>query len=248
MIQKYKKLFDKITDLNILKSFDCEYILNNLFDYDTIRYNKHANKTWEYESKNDNLNVISNYNKKPVFYNICNYSSSESENEEYSDTNSDTNTDYENTDKEYSDIDNNKNTDCENTDKEYLFQDINPYKLFNPYTDIDIYNKNDTTFLYIVKTLFEILYNYNIIDCLNTNELKQLINLLIDMFYIMKKRKRYSYELDDYFENIIIFYKNNELTKYQKNIIKDVLSKNIKTNFYDLIDNYNKVDYETEED
>ena len=68
------------------------------------------------------------------------------------------------------------------------------------------------------------------------------------MFYIMKKRKIYSYELDDYFENIIIFYKNNELTKYQKNIIKDVLSKNIKTNFYDLIDNYNKVDYETEED
>ena len=68
------------------------------------------------------------------------------------------------------------------------------------------------------------------------------------MFYIMKKRKRYSYELDDYFENMIIFYKNNELTKYQKNIIKDVLSKNIKTNFYDLIDNYNKVDYEIEED
>ena len=244
MIQKYKKLFDKITDLNILKSFDCEYILNNLFDYDTIRYNKHANKTWEYESKNDNLNIISNYNKKPVFYNICNYSSSESENEEYIDIDND----YENTDKEYFDIDNNKNTDCENTDKEYLIQDINPYKLFNPYTDIDIYNKNDTTFLYIIKTLFEILYDYNITDYLNTSELKQLINLLIDMFYIMKKRKIYSYELDDYFENIIIFYKNNELTKYQKNIIKDVLSKNIKTNFYDLIDNYNKVDYETEED
>lgn len=230
MIQKYKKLFDKIADLNILKSFDCEYILNNLFDYDTIKYNKHANKTWEYESKNDNLNIISNYNKKPVFYNICNYSSSESENEEYSDTDSDTNTDY------------------ENTDKEYLIQDINPYKLFNPYTDIDIYNKNDTIFLFTVKTLFEILYDYNITDYLNSSELKQLINLLIDMFYNMKKRKRYSYELEDYFENIIILYKNNELTKYQKNIIKDVLSKNTKTNFYDLIDNYNKVDYETEED
>lgn len=226
MNQKYKKLFNKFANLNILKSFNCEYILDNLFDYDTIKYNNHSNKTWEYESKNDNLNIISNYNKKPVFYNICSYSSSESENEEYTDT----------------------DNDYENIDKEYLIQDINPYKLFNPYTDIDIYNKDNTTFLYIVKTLFEILYNYNIVDCLNTNELKQLNNLLIDMFYVMKLRKSYSYELEDYFENIIILYGNNELTKYQKNIIKDVLSKNTKTNFYDLIDNYNKVIYETEED
>lgn len=226
MNQKYKKLFNKFTNLNILNSLNCEYILDNLFDYDTIKYNNHSNKTWEYESKNDNLNIISNYNKKPVFYNICSYSSSESENEEYTDT----------------------DNDYENIDKEYLIQDINPYKLFNPYIDIDIYNKDNTTFLYIVKTLFEILYNYNIIDCLNTNELKQLNNLLIDMFYIMKLRKSYSYELEDYFENIIILYGNNELTKYQKNIIKDVLSKNTKTNFYDLIDNYNKVIYETEED
>lgn len=226
MNQKYKKLFNKFTNLNILNSLNCEYILDNLFDYDTIKYNNHSNKTWEYESKNDNLNIISNYNKKPVFYNICSYSSSESENEEYTDT----------------------DNDYENIDKEYLIQDINPYKLFNPYIDIDIYNKNNTTFLYIVKTLFEILYNYNIVDCLNTNELKQLNNLLIDMFYIMKLRKSYSYELEDYFENIIILYGNNELTKYQKNIIKDVLSKNTKTNFYDLIDNYNKVIYETEED
>lgn len=226
MNQKYKKLFNKFTNLNILNSLNCEYILDNLFDYDTIKYNNHSNKTWEYESKNDNLNIISNYNKKPVFYNICSYSSSESENEEYTDT----------------------DNDYENIDKEYLIQDINPYKLFNPYIDIDIYNKDNTTFLYIVKTLFEILYNYNIVDCLNTNELKQLNNLLIDMFYIMKLRKSYSYELEDYFENIIILYGNNELTKYQKNIIKDVLSKNTKTNFYDLIDNYNKVIYETEED
>lgn len=226
MNQKYKKLFNKFANLNILKSFNCEYILDNLFDYDTIKYNNHSNKTWEYESKNDNLNIISNYNKKPVFYNICSYSSSESENEEYTDT----------------------DNDYENIDKEYLIQDINPYKLFNPYIDIDIYNKDNTTFLYIVKTLFEILYNYNIIDCLNTSELKQLNNLLIDMFYVMKLRKNYSYELEDYFENIIILYENNDLTKYQKNIIKDVLSKNIKTNFYDLIDNYNKVIYETEED
>ena len=226
MNQKYKKLFNKFANLNILKSFNCEYILDNLFDYDTIKYNNHSNKTWEYESKNDNLNIISNYNKKPVFYNICSYSSSDSENEEYTDT----------------------DNDYENIDKEYLIQDINPYKLFNPYTDIDIYNKDNTTFLYIVKTLFEILYNYNIVDCLNTNELKQLNNLLIDMFYVMKLRKSYSYELEDYFENIIILYGNNELTKYQKNIIKDVLSKNTKTNFYDLIDNYNKVIYETEED
>lgn len=226
MNQKYKKLFNKFANLNILKSFNCEYILDNLFDYDTIKYNNHSNKTWEYESKNDNLNIISNYNKKPVFYNICGYSSSESENEEYTDT----------------------DNDYENIDKEYLIQDINPYKLFNPYIDIDIYNKDNTIFLYIVKTLFEILYNYNIIDCLNINELKQLNNLLIDMFYVMKLRKSYSYELEDYFENIIILYENNELTKYQKNIIKDVLSKNTKTNFYDLIDNYNKVIYETEED
>ena len=226
MNQKYKKLFNKFANLNILKSFNCEYILDNLFDYDTIKYNNHSNKTWEYESKNDNLNIISNYNKKPVFYNICSYSSSDSENEEYTDT----------------------DNDYENVDKEYLIQDINPYKLFNPYVDIDIYNKDNTTFLYIVKTLFEILYNYNIIDCLNTSELKQLNNLLIDMFYVMKLRKSYSYELEDYFENIIILYENNELTKYQKNIIKDVLSKNTKTNFYDLIDNYNKVNYETEED
>ena len=226
MNQKYKKLFNKFANLNILKSFNCEYILDNLFDYDTIKYNNHSNKTWEYESKNDNLNIISNYNKKPVFYNICGYSSSESENEEYTDT-------Y---------------NDYENIDKEYLIQDINPYKLFNPYIDIDIYNKDNTIFLYIVKTLFEILYNYNIIDCLNINELKQLNNLLIDMFYVMKLRKSYSYELEDYFENIIILYENNELTKYQKNIIKDVLSKNTKTNFYDLIDNYNKVIYEIEED
>lgn len=226
MNQKYKKLFNKFANLNILKSFNCEYILDNLFDYDTIKYNNHSNKTWEYESKNDNLNIISNYNKKPVFYNICSYSSSESENEEYTDT----------------------DNDYENIDKEYLIQDINPYKLFNPYIDIDIYNKDNTIFLYIVKTLFEILYNYNIIDCLNTSELKQLNNLLIDMFYVMKLRKNYSYELEDYFENIIILYENNDLTKYQKNIIKDVLSKNIKTNFYDLIDNYNKVIYETEED
>ena len=226
MNQKYKKLFNKFANLNILKSFNCEYILDNLFDYDTIKYNNHSNKTWEYESKNDNLNIISNYNKKPVFYNICSYSSSESENEEYTDT----------------------DNDYENIDKEYLIQDINPYKLFNPYIDIDIYNKDDTIFLYIVKTLFEILYNYNIIDCLNINELKQLNNLLIDMFYVMKLRKSYSYELEDYFENIIILYENNELTKYQKNIIKDVLSKNTKTNFYDLIDNYNKVIYEIEED
>lgn len=226
MNQKYKKLFNKFANLNILKSFNCEYILDNLFDYDTIKYNNHSNKTWEYESKNDNLNIISNYNKKPVFYNICGYSSSESENEEYTDT----------------------DNDYENIDKEYLIQDINPYKLFNPYIDIDIYNKDNTIFLYIVKTLFEILYNYNIIDCLNINELKQLNNLLIDMFYVMKLRKSYSYELEDYFENIIILYENNELTKYQKNIIKDVLSKNTKTNFYDLIDNYNKVIYEIEED
>lgn len=226
MNQKYKKLFNKFANLNILKSFNCEYILDNLFDYDTIKYNNHSNKTWEYESKNDNLNIISNYNKKPVFYNICSYSSSESENEEYTDT----------------------DNDYENIDKEYLIQDINPYKLFNPYIDIDIYNKDNTIFLYIVKTLFEILYNYNIIDCLNINELKQLNNLLFDMFYVMKLRKSYSYELEDYFENIIILYENNELTKYQKNIIKDVLSKNTKTNFYDLIDNYNKVIYEIEED
>ena len=226
MNQKYKKLFNKFANLNILKSFNCEYILDNLFDYDTIKYNNHSNKTWEYESKNDNLNIISNYNKKPVFYNICSYSSSDSENEEYTDT----------------------DNDYENIDKEYLIQDINPYKLFNPYIDIDIYNKDNKIFLYIVKTLFEILYNYNIVDCLNTNELKQLNNLLIDMFYVMKLRKSYSYELEDYFENIIILYENNELTKYQKNIIKDVLSKNTKTNFYDLIDNYNKVIYETEED
>ena len=226
MNQKYKKLFNKFANLNILKSFNCEYILDNLFDYDTIKYNNHSNKNWEYESKNDNLNIISNYNKKPVFYNICSYSSSESENEEYTDT----------------------DNDYENIDKEYLIQDINPYKLFNPYIDIDIYNKDNTIFLYIVKTLFEILYNYNIIDCLNINELKQLNNLLIDMFYVMKLRKSYSYELEDYFENIIILYENNELTKYQKNIIKDVLSKNTKTNFYDLIDNYNKVIYEIEED
>ena len=226
MNQKYKKLFNKFANLNILKSFNCEYILDNLFDYDTIKYNNHSNKTWEYESKNDNLNIISNYNKKPVFYNICSYSSSESENEEYTDT----------------------DNDYENIDKEYLIQDINPYKLFNPYIDIDIYNKDNKIFLYIVKTLFEILYNYNIIDCLNTNELKQLNNLLINIFYVMKLRKSYSYELEDYFENIIILYENNELTKYQKNIIKDVLSKNTKTNFYDLIDNYNKVIYETEED
>lgn len=226
MYQKYKKLFNKFANLNILKSFNCEYILDNLFDYDTIKFNNHSNKTWEYESKNDNLNIISNYNKKPVFYNICSYSSSESENEEYTDT----------------------DNDYENIDKEYLIQDINPYKLFNPYIDIDIYNKDNTIFLYIVKTLFEILYNYNIIDCLNINELKQLNNLLIDMFYVMKLRKSYSYELEDYFENIIILYENNELTKYQKNIIKDVLSKNTKTNFYDLIDNYNKVIYEIEED
>ena len=226
MNQKYKKLFNKFTNLNILNSLNCEYILDNLFDYDTIKYNNHSNKTWEYESKNDNLNIISNYNKKPVFYNICSYSSADSENGEYTDT----------------------DNDYENIDKEYLIQDINPYKLFNPYIDIDIYNKDNTTFLYIVKTLFEILYNYNIIGCLNTNELKQLNNLLIDMFYVMKLRKSYSYELEDYFENIIILYGNNELTKYQKNIIKDVLSKNTKTNFYDLIDNYNKVIYETEED
>ena len=226
MNQKYKKLFNKFANLNILKSFNCEYILDNLFDYDTIKFNNHSNKTWEYESKNDNLNIISNYNKKPVFYNICSYSSSESENEEYTDT----------------------DNDYENIDKEYLIQDINPYKLFNPYIDIDIYNKDNTIFLYIVKTLFEILYNYNIIDCLNINELKQLNNLLFDMFYVMKLRKSYSYELEDYFENIIILYENNELTKYQKNIIKDVLSKNTKTNFYDLIDNYNKVIYEIEED
>lgn len=226
MNQKYKKLFNKFANLNILNSFNCEYILDNLFDYDIIKFNNHSNKTWEYESKNDNLNIISNYNKKPVFYNICSYSSSDSENEEYTDT----------------------DNDYENIDKEYLIQDINPYKLFNPYIDIDIYNKNNTTFLYIVKTLFEILYNYNITDCLNINELKQLINLLIDMFYVMKLRKSYSYELEDYFENIIISYENNELTKYQKNIIKDVLSKNTKTNFYDLIDNYNKLIYEIEED
>ena len=226
MNQKYKKLFNKFTNLNILNSLNCEYILDNLFDYDTIKYNNHSNKTWEYESKNDNLNIISNYNKKPVFYNICSYSSSDSENEDYTDT----------------------DNDYENIDKEYLIQDINPYKLFNPYIDIDIYNKDNTTFLYIVKTLFEILYNYNIVDCLNTSELKQLNNLLIDMFYVMKLRKSYSYELEDYFENIIILYENNELTKYQKNIIKDVLSKSTKTNFYDFIDNYNKVIYETEED
>ena len=226
MNQKYKKLFNKFANLNIINSFNCEYILDNLFDYDTIKYNNHSNKTWEYESKNDNLNIISNYNKKPVFYNICSYSFSDSENEEYTDT----------------------DNDYENIDKEYLIQDINPYKLFNPYIDIDIYNKDNKIFLYIVKTLFEILYNYNIVDCLNTSELKQLNNLLIDMFYVMKLRKSYSYELEDYFENIIILYGNNELTKYQKNIIKDVLSKNTKTNFYDLIDNYNKVIYETEED
>ena len=95
MNQKYKKLFNKFANLNILKSFNCEYILDNLFDYDTIKYNNHSNKTWEYESKNDNLNIISNYNKKPVFYNICSYSSSESENEEYTDTDND----YENIDK-----------------------------------------------------------------------------------------------------------------------------------------------------
>lgn len=226
MNQKYKKLFNKFTNLNILNSFNCEYILDNLFDYDTLKYNNHSNKTWEYESKNDNLNIISNYNKKPVFYNICSYSSSDSENEEYTDT----------------------DNDYENIDKDYLIQDINPYKLFNPYIDIDIYNKNNTIFLYIVKTLFEILYDYNITDYLNSSELKQLNNLLIDMFYVMKLRKSYSYELEDYFENIIILYENNELTKYQKNIIKDVLSKNTKTNFYDLIDNYNKVIYEIEED
>ena len=226
MNQKYKKLFNKFANLNIINSFNCEYILDNLFDYDTIKYNNHSNKTWEYESKNDNLNIISNYNKKPVFYNICSYSFSDSENEEYTDT----------------------DNDYENIDKEYLIQDINPYKLFNPYIDIDIYNKDNKIFLYIVKTLFEILYNYNIVDCLNTSELKQLNNLLIDMFYVIKLKKSYSYELEDYFENIIILYGNNELTKYQKNIIKDVLSKNTKTNFYDLIDNYNKVIYETEED
>lgn len=226
MNQKYKKLFDKLANLSILKSINCEYILDNLFDYDTIKYNNHSNKTWDYESKNDNLNIISNYNKKPIFYNICGYSSSESETEEYTDT----------------------DNDYENIDKEYLIQDINPYKLFNPYIDIDIYNKDNTTFLYIVKTLFEILYNYNIVYCLNASELKQLNNLLINMFYVMKLRKSYSYEIEDYFENIIILYENNELTKYQKNIIKDVLSKNTKTNFYDLIDNYNKVIYKTEED
>src|SRR5574344_31481 len=109
MNQTYKKLFNKFTNLNILKSFNCEYILDNLFDYDTIKYNNHSNKTWEYESKNDNLNIISNYNKKPVFYNICSYSSSDSENEEYTDT----------------------DNDYENIDKECLIQDINPYKLFN---------------------------------------------------------------------------------------------------------------------
>lgn len=225
MIQKYKKLFDKIVELNILDYIKCEYILNNLYDYETIEYNKHAVKTWEYESKNDNLNIISNYNKIPMFYNNGYYSSSESENEKCSDS-----------DDEY-----------DNTDKEYLIQDINPYKIFNPYIDIDIYNKNDTIFLNIVKRLFDIFRDYNIDNYLKTKNLEQLINLLIDTFYIMKIRKNYSYEIENYFENIIFLYENNELTKYQKNIINDVLNKNNKTNFYDLIDNYNKIIYETEE-
>ena len=49
-------------------------------------------------------------------------------------------------------------------------------------------------------------------------------------------------------ESTISRYIHKQQIPTLKNIIKDVLSKNTKTNFYDLIDNYNKVIYETEED
>lgn len=231
MNQKYKKLFNKIAELNIIKPFYCEYIIDNLFDNDTLKYNKHANKTWDYDSINDNLNIISNYNKKPVFYYICSSSSSESESDYYSDSDSD------------EDINAEENYDI----NYYINQNVNPYTLFNPYIDIDIYNKDNTVFLFIFKLLFDMFYDYSISDYLNTNEIKQLRYLLTDMFFVMKLRKRYSYEIEDYYENIMIIFKNNELVNHQYYIIKDALNRNTKTNFYDLIDNYNKIEYDIED-
>ena len=90
-------------------------------------------------------------------------------------------------------------------------------------------------------------YDYSISDYLNTNEIKQMRYLLTDMFFVMKLRKRYSYEIEDYYENIMIIFKNNELVNHQYYIIKDALNRNTKTNFYDLIDNYNKIEYDIED-
>ena len=47
-----------------------QYIYENIYDSDTLNYNKHAEKTCKFIKKNDELNLISKFNEKPDFINF----------------------------------------------------------------------------------------------------------------------------------------------------------------------------------
>lgn len=57
-------MVDIKTDINY------SYIFNNLYDKDTIRYNKYVKKEWKFKEDNDEFNIISPFNKNQ--FNILN--------------------------------------------------------------------------------------------------------------------------------------------------------------------------------
>ena len=186
-----------------------QYIYENIYDSDTLNYNKHAEKTWKFIKKHDELNLISKFNEKPDFINFDLYSS------------------------------NNSDEDNTTSDLNYYNNSINPYDIKNPYIDEDIYNKNDSFIVFSINELLELLkFNNEEID-LNNEEKEEISNFIISILMSVIHRREYSNEINEMIEDFIEKYENKETTKEEKEIFDYLfLFTEEKENPFDFIYDY----------
>ena len=172
-----------------------QYIYENIYDSDTIEYNKHTKKTWEYIKNNDEFNLISKINEKPSFYNLFNC-----------EINSDNNIEYESF----------------SSDSESSNVILTPYDIQNPYIDEDIYNKNNSFIVFSVNKLFELLDYENEEIILDKKEKKIVKKFLISILSCIKERKEFSSEIQEMFDNFTD--KNLDCTSKEKKEIFEILN------------------------
>ena len=141
-----------------------QYIYENIYDSDILKYNKHAEKTWDYIKCNDEFNLISKINEKPSFYNLLNY-----------DKDSENTIEYESF----------------SLDSETGNFILTPYDIQNPYIDEDIYNKNNSFVVFSVNKLFELLDYENEEIILDKKEKKIVKKFLISILTCIKERKEF---------------------------------------------------------
>lgn len=174
--------------------FDYSDIKKNLYDHDMIKYNRFVSKEWKRKADNDEFNLISPPNQIP--YQTSKdyfYSSSESEDD--------------------------NDMEVFSPDSE-MIDPINPYKMFNPYIEDDIYNKDNK---YIIETIRYLIDSGR--DNIRMN----------DLLYVFVKRLKnsgYNYdEIYDYMVEALI----NQFSEFDKIIkIKKLINQAIEKSKFDI--------------